>query len=174
MRAHDAAVARYEAAIGESYAAARTRAFAGATFMGVASAGGFAAIAVVLGYGGILVSRGALTAGALTSFLVYTLFIAMSLGALADLWAEAMRGLGAADRVFALMDREPLMPLAGGARRVRRRSARRREPPGCSRERQIPRSRTSGLGENQACATSLVRLSTPARNPPATGSRALP
>jgi len=40
----------------------------------------------------------------------------MSLGALAEIWAEAMRGLGAADRVFALMDRVPGMPLAGGAR----------------------------------------------------------
>jgi ATP-binding cassette subfamily B protein len=73
-------------------------------------------MAVVLGYGGTLVAGGALTAGALTAFLVYTLFIAMSLGALAELWAEAMRGLGAADRVFALMDRAPAMPVSGGAR----------------------------------------------------------
>ena len=40
----------------------------------------------------------------------------MSLGALAEIWAEAMRGLGAADRVFALMDRMPGMPLTGGDR----------------------------------------------------------
>jgi ATP-binding cassette subfamily B protein len=83
--------------------------------MGAASAGGFAAMAAVLGYGGTLVASGALTPGALTAFLVYTLLIAMSLGSLAELWAEAMRGLGAADRVFALMDRAPQMPLRGGA-----------------------------------------------------------
>ncbi len=116
FNAEAAEAARYERATGEAYDAARSRAYAGSTFMGAASAGGYVAMAVVLGYGGTLVAAGALTAGALTAFLVYTLFIAMSLGALAELWAEAMRGLGAADRVFALMDRAPLMPLAGGER----------------------------------------------------------
>jgi ATP-binding cassette subfamily B protein len=116
FNAEEAEAARYEGATGEAYDAARKRAYAGSTFMGSASAGGYLAMAVVLGYGGTLVAAGALTAGALTAFLVYTLFIAMSLGALAELWAEAMRGLGAADRVFALMDRVPEMPLAGGAR----------------------------------------------------------
>jgi len=108
--------ARYERTTGDAYEAARRRAIAGATFMGGASSGGFLAMAAVLGYGGRLVAVGDLSAGALTAFLVYTLLIAMSLGGLADLWAEVMRGLGAADRVFALMDREPAMPLEGGAR----------------------------------------------------------
>jgi ABC transporter fused permease/ATP-binding protein len=116
FNAEAAESARYERATGDAYDAARRRAQAGSTFMGAASAGGYVAMAVVLGYGGTLVAAGALTAGALTAFLVYTLFIAMSLGALAELWADAMRGLGAADRVFALMDRSPEMPLAGGAR----------------------------------------------------------
>ncbi len=114
FNAEPAETARYEQATGDAYDAARRRAFAGSTFMGAASGGGFVAMAVVLGYGGTLVGRGDMTAGALTAFLVYTLFIAMSLGALADLWAEVMRGLGAADRVFALMDRVPGMALEGG------------------------------------------------------------
>jgi ATP-binding cassette subfamily B protein len=107
---------RYGRAVADAYAAARRRALAGSTFMGAAAAGGYAAMAAVLGYGGRLVARGELTAGALTAFLVYTLLIAMSLGALAEIWADAMRGLGAADRVFALMDRTPAMPLVGGVR----------------------------------------------------------
>jgi ATP-binding cassette subfamily B protein len=106
--------ARYRWAVNDAYDAARRRAFAGSTFMGAASAGGYAAMAAVLGYGGRLVARGDLTPGALTAFLVYTLLIAMSLGALAEIWADAMRGLGAADRVFALTDREPAMPVEGG------------------------------------------------------------
>jgi ABC transporter fused permease/ATP-binding protein len=118
FNAEPAETVRYDRAIAESYDAARKRVYAGSIFMGSASSGGFVAIAVVLGYGGTLVARGDLSAGALTAFLVYTLFIAMSLGSLADLWAEAMRGLGAADRVFALMDRAPSMPLSGGARPV--------------------------------------------------------
>jgi ATP-binding cassette subfamily B protein len=116
FNAESAETARYDRAISAAYEAARQRAYAGSTFMGAASAGGYVAMAVVLGYGGTLVAKGSLTPGALTAFLVYTLFIAMSLGALADVWAEAMRGLGAADRVFELMDRLPRMPLSGGAR----------------------------------------------------------
>lgn len=116
FQAEEAEAARYERATGDAYDAARRRAYAGSTFMGASSAGGYLAMAVVLGYGGTLVARGALSPGALTAFLVYTLFIAMSLASLAELWAEAMRGLGAADRVFALMDRAPEMPVAGGLR----------------------------------------------------------
>jgi ATP-binding cassette subfamily B protein len=112
--AEGAEVARYERAIAGSYAAARRRAIAGSIFMGGASAGVFASMAAVLGYGGLLVSRGEMTAGALTAFLVYTLLVAMSLGGLADLWAEVMRGVGAAERVLALVDRAPVMPLSGG------------------------------------------------------------
>jgi ABC transporter fused permease/ATP-binding protein len=114
FNAEAAETERYERATGEAYAAARKRAFAGSGFMGGSSAGAYVAMAVVLGYGGTLVAKGALTAGALTAFLVYTLLIALSFGALAELWAETMKGLGAAERVFELMDRVPGMPLSGG------------------------------------------------------------
>ncbi len=88
--AEDAERARYGRAVADSYDAARKRAFAGSTFMGAAAAGGYASMAAVLGYGGRLVARGEMTAGALTAFLVYTLLIAMSLGC-------ARRGLGGGD-----------------------------------------------------------------------------
>jgi ATP-binding cassette subfamily B protein len=107
---------RFGEATGAAYQAARRRAFAAGTFMGGASAGVYAAAAAVLGYGGLLVSRGELSAGALTAFLVYTLLLAVSLGALADLWAEVMRSLGAAEKVLSLIDRVPVMPLSGGLR----------------------------------------------------------
>jgi ABC transporter fused permease/ATP-binding protein len=107
---------RFGVATGAAYRAAWRRAVAGGTFMGGASAGVYAAAAAVLGYGGLLVSRGELSAGALTAFLVYTLLLAMSLGTLADLWAEVMRSLGAAEKVLALIDRVPAMPLTGGMR----------------------------------------------------------
>ncbi len=119
FNAEPAERARYDAAIADSYEAARRRARAGSLFMGAASAGVYLAIAAVLGYGGRLVAQGALSPGALTAFLVYTLLIAMSLGSLADLWAETMKGVGAAERVFALMDRVPEMPVAGGLRPAR-------------------------------------------------------
>jgi len=114
--AEPAEQARYGAAIEASFQLARTRATAASLFMGAAATGIYAAIAVVLGYGGSLVAGGELTAGALTAFLVYTLLIAMGLGTLADIWAEAMRGLGAAERVFDLTERKPGMPVSGGRR----------------------------------------------------------
>jgi ATP-binding cassette subfamily B protein len=107
---------RYGAAIDASFRLARTRATAAAIFMGSAAAAVYAALAVVLGYGGSLVATGELTAGALTAFLVYTMLIAMGLGTLADIWAEAMRGLGAAERVFELTGRVAAMPVSGGRR----------------------------------------------------------
>ncbi len=114
--AEPAEMARYGDAVEASFRLARTRARAAAIFMGAASAGVYAALAVVLGYGGALVASGELSAGALTAFLVYTLLIAMGLGTLADIWAEAMRGLGAAERVLDLTDRRPEMPVSGGRR----------------------------------------------------------
>jgi ABC transporter fused permease/ATP-binding protein len=114
--AEPAEMARYGEAIDASFRLARTRARAAALFMGAASAAVYVALAIVLGYGGALVAAGELTAGALTAFLVYTLLIAMGLGTLADIWAEAMRGLGAADRVFDLTERKPRMPVSGGRR----------------------------------------------------------
>jgi ATP-binding cassette subfamily B protein len=112
--AEQAEAARYGKAVEASFRLALRRTGAAAAFMGAASAGIYVAIAVVLGYGGTLVVAGELSAGALTSFLVYTLLIAMGLGTLADIWAEAMRGLGAAERVFDLTERAPRMPLTGG------------------------------------------------------------
>ncbi len=114
--AEPAEQARYAGAIEASFQLARTRAAAASIFMGAAAAGIYAAIAVVLGYGGSLVAGGEMTAGGLTAFLVYTLLIAMGLGTLADIWAEAMKGLGAAERVFELTGRKPEMPVSGGRR----------------------------------------------------------
>ena len=139
--AEDAERARYGRAIADSYDAARRRAFAGSTFMGAAAAGGYASMAAVLGYGGRLVARGDLTAGALTAFLVYTLLIAMSLAALAEVWAEVMRGLGAADRVFELMGRVPGMPLRGGV------------VPGEARESPLSLTLSPGGGEGMRIAS---------------------
>jgi ABC-type multidrug transport system fused ATPase/permease subunit len=72
------------------------------------------AIAAVMGYGGRLVMQGVMSVGQLTSFLVYTLVVAVSFGALGDLWADFMRATGAAERVFELVDRVPTIPAAGG------------------------------------------------------------
>src|SRR5207253_7667405 len=57
-------------------------------FGGIVSFLGFCAIALVLWYGGTLVVRGALSAGQLTSFLLYTLSVATAIGSLTSLYGR--------------------------------------------------------------------------------------
>ncbi|MDB4932888.1 MAG: Efflux transporter, permease/ATP-binding protein [Myxococcaceae bacterium] len=107
--------ARYAAAVGRAFALARARAVSSGAFMAAVTTAGFSAIALVIWYGGLLVFDGRLTVGQLMSFLIYTLTVAFSLGALADLWGDFMRAAGAAERVFELLDRAPTIPVEGGA-----------------------------------------------------------
>ena len=110
---------RYGASIARALELARRRIVAGGTFMAVASFASYAAAALVFWYGGRLVLGGQMSVGQLTSFLIYTLIVAFSLGGLADLWADFMRASGAAERVFEIIDRVPAIPAEGGARPAR-------------------------------------------------------
>jgi ABC transporter fused permease/ATP-binding protein len=114
--AEKAEVERYRGAVERAFELARERIRQSSTFMAVASFGGFAAATAVLWYGGRLVLDNQLTVGGLTSFLVYSMFVAFALGALTDLWADFMRASGAAERVFELLDRQPTIPISGGER----------------------------------------------------------
>jgi len=73
-------------------------------FSGLMTFLGFSAFALVLGYGGNLMLRGALTPGQLTSFLLYTFAIATSVGQLGALYAGYRRLRGSSARVFQLLD----------------------------------------------------------------------
>lgn len=105
---------RYQRAMGAALDAALRRIHNVAAFSGGASLFGGAAVAAVLWFGGRMVVSGELTTGALTAFLLYTVIVAFSLGALADLWSDFMRASGAAERVFELMDRTPAIGTGGG------------------------------------------------------------
>jgi ABC transporter fused permease/ATP-binding protein len=107
-------VTRYAAANARALELARQRARASATFMSATSLAGYLAVALIFYYGGHLVLSGRMTAGDLTSFLVYTLIVGFSMGALADIWADFMRAAGAAERVFEIIDRVPAMSPVGG------------------------------------------------------------
>jgi ATP-binding cassette subfamily B protein len=108
-------VARYGAAVERSFELAKRRIRLGSIFMAFASFLAFAAASLVLWYGGHLVLEGVMTVGELTAFLVYTILVAVSLGALTDLWADFTKATGAAERIFELIDRTPAMGK-GGAR----------------------------------------------------------
>ena len=106
-------VSRYGRAVERSFELAKRRIRLGAVFMTFASFLGFAAAALVLWYGGHLVLEQVMTVGELTAFLVYTILVAVSLGALTDLWTDFSKAVGAAERIFELLDRQPAMARLG-------------------------------------------------------------
>ena len=76
-------------------------------------------LAGVLGYGGTLVVAGELSVGMLTSFLLYSVYVGFNFGALSSVYGDLMQAVGAAERLFALMDRTPALPPYDAAMRGR-------------------------------------------------------
>jgi subfamily B ATP-binding cassette protein MsbA len=87
--------------------AAVRRAFLRALFFGVVGFVAFAGVVAVLWEGGQLVLDGKLTAGALVSFLLYAIFVAAAVGSLASLFGSYQEAVGAASRVFELLETQP-------------------------------------------------------------------
>ena len=100
-------VRRYDEKLGQAVTAALTRATIRGSFFGIITFVAFGAVVVVLWQGGRLVLSGALTAGALVGFLLYAFTIAASVGALASLFGNYQEAVGAAKRVFELLETEP-------------------------------------------------------------------
>ncbi len=109
-------IGRYSGAVNTSFELARRRARLGAAFQGVSGFAAYAALAAVLWYGGIMTLDGRLTFGALTSFLLYTVTLAVSIGALSSVYEDLMKAVGASERVFELRDRIP--GVASGTKRL--------------------------------------------------------
>ena len=110
----EAEVARYGERIWESFRISRTRVRVVSAFIGVMTLAAFGSVSAVLWFGGHMVMDGAMTVGELASFILYTLIVAMSMSALADLWSDFARARGASERVFELIDREPVVDAGGG------------------------------------------------------------
>jgi len=87
--------------------AAIQRAKLRALLFGVVGFIAFAGVVAVLWEGGQLVLDGALTPGALVSFLLYAITVAAAVGQLASLFGSYQEALGAAARVFELLDTAP-------------------------------------------------------------------
>ncbi len=107
--------ARFSGLLDGVVTAAIRRALLRATFFGIVGFVAFAAVVAVLWQGGAQVLAGRLTAGALVSFLFYALTVAAAVGALASLFGNFQEAIGAATRVFELLDteatvREPSQP----------------------------------------------------------------
>ncbi len=71
----------------------------------------FGGFVLVLWYGAVLMKQGELTAGTLTSFMLYTGFIGGAVGGLGDLYGRLQKTVGASERVFDILDTESEVPL---------------------------------------------------------------
>ncbi len=98
---------RYTQALENSLLAVRRKILQIANFIGLASVLGFSAIAGVIWMGGRQVIAGNLSVGDLTQFLIYLLMVAFSVGALGGLWGDFMSAMGAARRVFDILQKSP-------------------------------------------------------------------
>jgi subfamily B ATP-binding cassette protein MsbA len=102
-----AETSRYAALLRGVVDAAVRRAFLRALFFGVVGFIAFAGVVAVLWEGGQLVLDGKLTAGALVAFLLYAIFVAAAVGSLASLFGSYQEAVGAASRVFELLEMQP-------------------------------------------------------------------
>jgi len=97
---------RYTAHMAHVIAAAIDRSRIRATFFGILTFCAFGGVVAVLWQGGRLVLEGTLTAGALVSFLLYSLYVAGAIGSLGSLFGVYQEAVGAAKRTFDLLDTE--------------------------------------------------------------------
>ena len=114
--AEEEEVRRYGSHLHDVIAAALRRARIRGTFFGILTFSGFGGVVAVLWQGGRQVLAGSLTAGALVSFLLYALYVAGAVGSLASLFGAYQEAVGAARRVFDLLEaessvRDPVKPV---------------------------------------------------------------
>jgi subfamily B ATP-binding cassette protein MsbA len=98
---------RYHGLLSGVVAAAIARARMRALLFGVVGFVAFGGVVAVLWQGGRLVLEGALTPGALVSFLLYAITVAAAVGSLASLFGSYQEAVGAAQRVFELLSMQP-------------------------------------------------------------------
>lgn len=60
-----------------------------------------------------MVATEQLTVGNLTSFLLYAAYVGISIGGLSSFYTELNKGMGAATRLWQIIDREPKIPVTG-------------------------------------------------------------
>ncbi|KAJ7655385.1 P-loop containing nucleoside triphosphate hydrolase protein [Mycena rosella] len=108
--AHEQERVKFHDRIGTVLELAKKEATASAIFFGSTGWSGNVTLLSLLGYGGILVSKGQITVGDLTSLMFYTAYVGNGLSMLTSFFTSVMRGIGAGTRIFELLDRAPAIP----------------------------------------------------------------
>jgi ATP-binding cassette, subfamily B (MDR/TAP), member 10 len=89
---------RYFTNVDSSYEAGAKKSLAYGGFVGGVTVVGNFAIIIVIYYGALLVIRDEMSIGNLTSFVFYTIYIAMGLGMMSNLYTDFMSAVGASER----------------------------------------------------------------------------
>jgi putative ABC transport system ATP-binding protein len=104
----------YNNKIRDVFSIGRKEAIAAGIYFASSGVIGNLTVLTMLGIGSGLVTNGAMTLGELTTFTMYAGFAGMSAYGMASFYGELMKGVGAASRVFELLDREPsIKPTIG-------------------------------------------------------------
>ncbi|KAK6279979.1 hypothetical protein POUND7_020246 [Theobroma cacao] len=85
-------------------------------FFGGLNAASTLSVIIVVIYGAYLTIMGFMTAGSLTSFILYSLTVGSAVSSLSGLYTTTMKAAGASRRVFQLLDRVSSMPKSGDKR----------------------------------------------------------
>ncbi|KAK9247526.1 P-loop containing nucleoside triphosphate hydrolase protein [Lipomyces tetrasporus] len=107
-------VHRYNERIRDIFNLGRREAFYSATFFSLTRFSGNLTILLILGTGSQMVTSGAISIGALSSFMMYAAYTGGSMFGLSSFYAELMKGVGAASRLFELEDRKPKIKTTVG------------------------------------------------------------
>ena len=102
---------RYERGVNLAFGAALSRAKLQALMAGSMSFLTFAALSLVLWFGGRQVMSGALTPGQLVAFLFYAVQVGGTVAGLTGVFNQVQEALGASSRIFELLDERPDLPL---------------------------------------------------------------
>lgn len=66
----------------------------------------FGAVVAVIWYGSALVSAGDISVGDLTTYILYSIFVAGSMGSFPELYANTQKAIGASERVIEILDEQ--------------------------------------------------------------------
>ncbi|XP_030627311.1 ATP-binding cassette sub-family B member 10, mitochondrial [Chanos chanos] len=107
-------VERYSERVDHVFRLGKKESAFSAGFFGITGLSGNMIILSVLYKGGLLTASEHMTVGELSSFLMYAFWVGISIAGLSSFYSELMKGLGAGDRLWMLMDRKPALPLNEG------------------------------------------------------------
>ncbi|XWS32977.1 hypothetical protein CRYUN_Cryun22dG0037500 [Craigia yunnanensis] len=109
----DYAISNYSEKVDETLKLGLKQAKVVGLFFGGLNAASTLSVIIVVIYGAYLTITGFMTAGSLTSFILYSLTVGSSVSSLSGLYTTAMKAAGASRRVFQLLDRVSSMPKSG-------------------------------------------------------------